>query len=285
MIFHALFFLQATFQSPRVLESSGVAMSREYRGVLWTHNDSGDGPYLYATDLTGADRGFLLVSGADAIDWEDMALGVCPVPFHAVSCLYLADAGDNLGVRPFVTLYALPQPVPPELPGDTLRSTSAPAILRVSYPDGPQDVEAIFVSPRDTAAYLVSKGRSGSIKVYRVGSQAWKTVKPGAAGDPVMASVVQTLDIKPSPEAGRQITGAAIRTDGRVVALRTYNEIYLFNPGVGGRLVPARESPCDIAGIALGGEAAGFLNDTPLVMTSEAGRRRPGRIDTVVCHR
>src|SRR6266568_6264490 len=49
----ALLVLQATFQSPRLVESSGVAVSRAYPGVLWTHNDSGDGPYLYATDLRG----------------------------------------------------------------------------------------------------------------------------------------------------------------------------------------------------------------------------------------
>jgi len=47
----ALLVLQATFQSPRLIESSGVAVSHTYPGVLWTHNDSGDGPYLYATDL------------------------------------------------------------------------------------------------------------------------------------------------------------------------------------------------------------------------------------------
>lgn len=285
MVLPALLFLQATFQSPRVLESSGVAVSRQYSGVLWTHNDSGDGPYLYASDLTGADRGFLLVSGAEAFDWEDMALGVCPAPFRDGACLYIADAGDNLGARAFVTVYALPEPVPPDRPGDTLRTTNAPAILRVSYPDGPQDVEAVFVSPRDTAVYLVSKGRSGSIKVYRVDSKTWSSAQPGGAGDPVVATVVQTLDLRPSSEAGRQITGAAIRADGRVVALRTYNEIYLFNPGVGGRLVPARERPCNIAGIAVGGEAIAFLNDTTLVMTSEAGRGRKGRIDTVICHR
>src|SRR2546428_7078065 len=45
----ALLLLQGTFQSPRLVESSGVAVSHAYRGVLWTHNDSGDGPYLYAT--------------------------------------------------------------------------------------------------------------------------------------------------------------------------------------------------------------------------------------------
>src|SRR3989449_7418934 len=65
MFLPALLALQATFQSPRLVESSGVAVSHAYPGVLWTHNDSGDGPYLYATDLRGTDRGALLVPGAD----------------------------------------------------------------------------------------------------------------------------------------------------------------------------------------------------------------------------
>jgi hypothetical protein len=283
MLLPVLLLFQATFQSPRVIESSGVAVSRKYPGVLWTHNDSGDGPYLYATNLQGTDRGFLLVPGADAFDWEDIALGACPVPLRAVACLYIADTGDNAGDRPFVTLYALPEPVPPEGPGDTLRTTGAPTVLHISYPDGPHDVEAVFVSPRDTATYLVSKGRSGPMRVYRVDHKAWSAAKPGRPADPLVATVVQTLDIRPSQKNGRLITGATIRPDGRVVALRTYRDIYLFYPGVGGRLTPARERPCN-ADKATGGEAIDYLNDTTLVMTSEAGRRRPGTIDTVVCH-
>ncbi|OLB68081.1 MAG: hypothetical protein AUI09_01350 [Gemmatimonadetes bacterium 13_2_20CM_2_66_5] len=160
MFLPAFFLLQATFHSPRVIESSGVAVSHAYPGVLWTHNDSGDGPYLYATDLRGTDRGALLVPGAQAIDWEDIGLGPCPVSFlpKAGSCLYLADTGDNLEFRPFVTVYAIPEPPPPERAGDTLGTTRAPALVRLRYPDGPHDVEALYVSPRDTALYLVSKG-------------------------------------------------------------------------------------------------------------------------------
>jgi hypothetical protein len=67
------------------------------------------------------------------------------------------------------------------------------------------------------------------------------------------------------------------------VALRTYTEIYLFYPGVGGRLLPAQDRPCNIAGIERGGEAIDFLDDSTFVLTSEAGRRRPGTIDTVKC--
>src|SRR6267378_7379326 len=234
----ALFLMQAAFQSPRLVESSGVAVSRAYPGVLWTHNDSGDGPYLYATDLRGTDRGALLVPGADAVDWEDISLGPCPVVFspQASACVYLADTGDNLEFRPFVTVYAVPEPAPPERASDTSGTTSAPAVLRLRYPDGAHDVEAVYVSPRDTAVYLVSKGatRGSAIRVYRVDRRAWPT--RDTASDIVVATLVQTLDIRPNSEAGRVVTAGAVRSDGRLVALRTYSEIYLFYPGIGGRL-------------------------------------------------
>lgn len=283
----ALLFLQATFQSPRIVESSGVAVSHAYPDVLWTHNDSGDGPYLYATDLRGTDRGALLVPGAQAFDWEDMSLGPCPVAFPHVpraSCIYLADTGDNLEFRPFVTVYAIPEPPPPVRASDTLGVTSAPAVLNLRYPDGAHDVEAVYVSPRDTALYFVSKGSHGAsaIRLYRVGRRAWRAPSDTATNI-VIATLVQTLDIRPNPEAGRVVTAAAARSDGRLVAVRTYSEIYLFYPGVGGRLLPARESPCFIGGLEIGGEAIDFLDDSTFVLTSEAGTHRPGTIDTVKC--
>jgi len=270
-----------TFASPRVLESSGVAVSRAHAGVLWTHNDSGDGPYLYATDLRGRDLGFLLVSGADAIDWEDMALGPCPT--RAGTCVYLADTGDNLDVRPWVSVYAVPEPDPPTGPGDTLRTTAAPAVLQLRYDDGAHDVEAIYVSPRDSALYLVSKGRSGSIAVYRVDRSEWKG---GGGANVARAARLQILDIRPDAGAGRWITGAGIRPDGRLVAIRTYGEIFFFHPGVGGRLTPASPRSCDVGRLHEpgGGEAIAFLDDSTLVLTSESLRQRRGTIHTVACH-
>src|SRR5437588_13008164 len=91
----ALLLMQATFQNPRLVESSGVAVSRAHPGVLWTHNDSGDGPFLYATDLQGRDRGSLLVPGAHAVEWEDIALGPCPrAAGSAGARVYIAATGD-----------------------------------------------------------------------------------------------------------------------------------------------------------------------------------------------
>src|SRR5438874_9082770 len=65
---------------------------------------------------------------------------------------------------------------------------------------------------------------------------------------------VQTcaLPISGSPLArlGRLVTGAAIRPDGRLVAIRTYSEIYLFVPGEGGRLMPSGRPVCTKIGRA-----------------------------------
>jgi hypothetical protein len=282
VILPVLLLLQAEFQSPRVIESSGVAASRAHPGILWTHNDSGDGPYLYATDLTGSDLGSLLVPGADATDWEDMALGRCPPPLSAPSCVYLADTGDNPEIRPWVTVYAVAEPRPPTGPGDTLGTTGAPAVLRLRYPDGPHDVEAVYVSPVDSALYLVSKGRTGAVRLYRVPRREWNADQQSV----VTAELVQALDIQPSMRTGRLVTGAAIRADGLVVAVRTYAEIYLYRTLPGGRLERARPRPCDIAGLERGGggEAVDFLSDSSLVLTTEAHARRAGTIHTVACH-
>ena len=46
--------------------------------MLWSHNDSGDAPTLYAIDLKGTLLAKVAVLDAVAIDWEDIAGGPCP---------------------------------------------------------------------------------------------------------------------------------------------------------------------------------------------------------------
>ena len=70
---------------------------------------------------------------------------------------------------------------------------------------------------------------------------------------------------------------------GRLVAIRTYTDIYFFVPGPGGRLVPERRPACSVAGLEVQGEAVSFLDDSTLVLTSEGVARSPGTIHTVLC--
>lgn len=268
--------LTGTFRSRRVTESSGVVVSHAHVGILWTHNDSGDGPYLYATDLHGTDRGAVRVTGAKNVDWEDLSQGPCPdAPGH---CIYIGDTGDNLEDHRNVTIYAVPEPNPPTGPGDTLRVTPPARALRFRYPDGPHDVEALFVSPQDSAMYLISKGRSGPVRLYRLPRTAWDA----GAGRMVRAELLQRLPIIPDASAGRRVTDAAIRSDGALVAVRTYTEIYFFIPRPGGRLSPIGPV-CPIAGLERVGEAIDFLDDSTFVLTSEADFFGRGTIHTVRC--
>ena len=77
---------------PEVLdETSGLAVGIRDPSRIWTHNDSGHEPHLYALDAAGALHATVEVDQRNR-DWEDMDRGRC----GAGSCLYLADTGDNL---------------------------------------------------------------------------------------------------------------------------------------------------------------------------------------------
>src|SRR5215213_3894622 len=63
----------ASLKDKSVSESSGLVASRRTPGVYWTHNDSGDGPFIYAFNSRGEASGVFRVTGAQARDWEDIS--------------------------------------------------------------------------------------------------------------------------------------------------------------------------------------------------------------------
>ena len=84
---------QGNIDTPLITEASGLAGSRVNPGVLWTHNDSGGLPRVFALDLTGHLLGTWNLPGVNANDYEDIAVG--PGPEAGVSYLYVGDIGDN----------------------------------------------------------------------------------------------------------------------------------------------------------------------------------------------
>ena len=84
-------------------ESSGIAQTGP---VMWTHNDSGDIPRLFAFSQDGALRGRFLIRGAQAIDWEDM----CAFQRDGKHYLAVGDIGDNSAQRKSVRVYVIQVP-------------------------------------------------------------------------------------------------------------------------------------------------------------------------------
>src|SRR5215217_8757126 len=99
----------ATLKDKSVSESSGLVASRTTPGAYWTHNDSGDGPFIYAFDPHGDSLGVFRVTGAQARDWEDISIG--PGPERDKSYLYIGDIGDNDQQRSEVVVYRVAEPV------------------------------------------------------------------------------------------------------------------------------------------------------------------------------
>lgn len=259
----------ATFATRRLRESSGIAVSRAHPGILWTHNDSGDGPFVYATNLQGEDLGRFRVPGASAVDWEDIALGPCPGASGA--CLYLADTGDNDERRPEAALYIVPEPDPDAVPR---RSATAPARRVVlTFRGGSRDAEALAVSP-DGTAFLVSKGRAGRFEVFRLEREQ-------LTRDAVEVAPWTELAADPRRAIGRLVTGAAASPDGRMLVVRTYTELFFFALGEPDRL-PLLGS-CWLGIVEPQGEAVDFLDDRTLVLTSESARGRVGGIAKAQC--
>src|SRR6185295_9973799 len=83
-------------------EISGMGQSRSNPDIFWVHNDSGDMPRVYAVNRSGKLVGTYRLEGANAEDWEDMAIGPAP---GGRSYLYLADIGDNSAQRKSIRVY------------------------------------------------------------------------------------------------------------------------------------------------------------------------------------
>ena len=263
----------AAWADERLHESSGVAVSRSHPGLLWTNNDSGDGPNLYLTDTTGSLRAAFVVAGARAVDWEALAIGPCAPPeWRGRSCLYIADTGDNSEQRTRVVVYAVPEPesLPPI--GAAGGRTEPARALRLRYWDRPQDAEALVALAGGGLA-LVTKGRTGPVVRYDIPTNAWLQLE-------MVLTHPDTLPIEPRMALGRWVTGAAAAPDGEHVVVRTYTEVFRFR--VGERWVQAGP-PCLLGLAEPQGEAVDFLDEERLILTSERARGIAGGLTLVRC--
>jgi hypothetical protein len=269
-----VFEVTGEFQVAALDEISGVAVSRTQSGVLWTHNDSGDRARLYATNLEGAVLGVFRVRGAEARDWEDVALGPCPEKDGESHCLYIADTGNNSGRRRTGTVYIVPEPeVPAQLGNEEIRTKRAHD-LRVRYPDGPKDIESLAVTP-DGEVLLVTKGTRGPIVLYSI--PAHKTHEGS-----VRARLVDTLPIKPARRFGNLATAAAVSPSGQRLVVRTYTELYFFGLQPDGSWSRVGQ-PCWLGLRQPQGEAVDFIDETFVILASEAAMGRPGGIARASC--
>jgi len=208
----------AHIESGEIEESSGLAVSKCQNDVFWTHNDSGDGPFLYAINSAGDSLGVWKIPEAANIDWEDIAT----TKSADGSCvLYVADIGDNELRRDILTIYRLIEPSIMDRNSsrkDPISSEKA-AMLRFRYPQGRNNAEALLVHPVSGEIYIVTKRKSGPAEVFKL---------TASFNSPDVQTAVKINDIALPASPVGIVTGGDISPDGKLLALCDYYAGYEF---------------------------------------------------------
>jgi hypothetical protein len=205
-------------RSDAVDELSGLVQSRTHPDVYWAHNDSGDEPRFFALHGNGELISTFRVSGADAEDWEDIAI-------DDQGFLYLGDFGNNLNKRDDLRVYRVAEPNP--FTGNT--TVDIDRTLRFRYADqaGAGNHERNFDCEsmlwRADSLYLFTKHRSDTMtKLYRL----------DPLGDPQAEQVLPVLaSFDLGGKAARFLgnaTGADLRPGDQTLALLSYDGVFFF---------------------------------------------------------
>ncbi|MHC4513818.1 MAG: hypothetical protein ACYTGW_16515 [Planctomycetota bacterium] len=238
--FKSLGKLQTGVQPVGTLEEvSGVEMSRTNEGVLWMHDDKGAGPYLMAVGTDGKLRQQYLLSGANNLDWEDIAIGPGPQPGR--DYIYIGDFGNNNLTALAVALLRVPEPKVPPRPGKTLLLKNVEVFL-CQYPQNRvHDAETLFVDPRDGTPYILTKetGKFGFLYGYPL---------------PLDKAKTKTLFMAATfSHQSPDFSGGDVSPDGRWIHARNDKTIYTW-PRADGKTFGAafQNNPCVMDGSGQG---------------------------------
>jgi hypothetical protein len=250
----------------RIAEVSGMGMSRRHQGVFYVHNDSGDTARFWAVNKSGAVLAEYTLPGVTAVDCEDLAVGCSP---EGRPTVYLADIGDNLKERAFVSVYAAPEPDVPAKPVARPVSVSH-KVLHFRYPDGAHDAETLIADPGGRALYVVTKEASGQSFVYKV-----PVVWDGKVRTAVRVATVRFSD--PFPQFANLSTGGDMAPDGSRIIIRTYQQAYEWTVAKGERPEDALKRPPRVVALALErqGEAICYGLNGKAILTTTEGNPAP----------
>ena len=217
---------------------SGIVRSRWQENVWWVHNDSGDGPRIFAIDSTGAvhvapwhKSDYAAQAGADSSDkplWPGVQLGAAAhIDYEDIavddSTLYLGDIGNNGNARRDLGIYVLSEPFYYD------RRSRPISYLSIAYPNQElfpaqewhYDSEALFVA--EDSLFLLTKHRKDQqINTPERGTTLYRldTEHPHRVN---VLTKVDTHSSIPPP------TAAAVSPSGDRLAVASYGSVWIFS--------------------------------------------------------
>lgn len=249
---------RCSVEDPRLVELSGLAVVGD---AVWAMADGGRRVELLRLDPDTCAVVGRRTAAVDPYDPEDLA----GAPDGS---LWVGDIGDNDRRRATVALIVVPSNGPTQL-------------HRLTYPDGPHDAEALLVDARGVPTVVTKDIATTGI---------YQPEGPLTGGAPrplvhIADLVLPSSDTVGGPIGGfgtRTVTGGAVTADGRVVALRTYTDAWLYAAPGGDVAAALRGTPVRVPlPDEPQGEAVAFLPDGTLLSGSESRGGAVGQLRAV----
>jgi hypothetical protein len=270
----------------QLVEASGLVASRTHQDLLWSHNDGAGRPGVFAIGADGLDLGFHPIAGVDAVDIEDIAF----VRDAGRDDILLADIGDNGAVRDSITIFRFAEPDPA-----VVQEVTDVERLQFVYPDRPHNAEVLLVDDAAGRVVIVTKEQARALDGTpdNFGSTMPSFVFEGAldghGAGPVELVAAGLLDMPrleelatvgdPHPATllgfGGVPTGGDVSVDGGLIALRTYEAVWLWAREPGQTVAEALAGePCEVrSALEPQGEAVAFVDGG--LMTLSEGVNQP----------
>ncbi|WP_412462847.1 hypothetical protein [Halobacteriovorax sp. RT-2-6] len=210
-------------------ETSGIAISQIYDDRMYNLNDSGSGPEIFWTTLTGKNTKKVKINNFRPYDMEDMSLGPC----GEQKCVYIADIGDNKKKRKFLSVVALNEA---KLKDDT-KEIDPEFVLRLVYPNKEKyDAESMVVHPSGDI-YILTKivdeenRRAMPAKLFKIEKEK---IQEGVKKEEKMelkevAIIDLPFHLYNYNLWGRIATAMDISKDGKTLLVLTYGAVFEFN--------------------------------------------------------
>ncbi|XP_062595959.1 uncharacterized protein LOC134257348 [Saccostrea cucullata] len=190
-------------------DASGLAASRIFKDVLYTHNDGNGAPYIYAINATsGALIAALEIANARNRDWEDIAVGPC----GNSRCIYISDSGATHH-KSSNTIYRVKEP--DELNEDQVLPLDSTA----RYTWSQKASETIMVDPRGEV-YLVSAVYKGSGMVSHLPNNSW--------GNPLPVNIESTQFLPIHTTHHNDPASGDISVDGSELLINARYQMFLW---------------------------------------------------------
>ncbi len=234
-----------------ISEASGLVVSRQNPGVIWTHNDGTYDGYVFAIATNGQLLAQHYVPGVFGVNMEDIAIGPGPLP--QFQYIYLGDIGDNFTNRSSIRVFRFPEPSVYGYESNALPTTAIFGTdeITLRYPDGPQDCEGLMIDPRTGDLFLATKLGSSS-RIYR------------ATRAQLNSTNDITLTFMNESSTFRSVSAADISSDGALITTRRANRITVWFRGANETVDAALARAPDISQAPIIGTAGGELNGEAL---------------------